>query len=237
MIYVKGVSIRGDNSIDFKKFPFNLPVVKNLNNIVFDKAVTIFIGENGVGKSTLIEAIAISLGFNPEGGNKNVMFSTYDSHSELYKDIVLSKLFIPKDGFFLRSETLYTLETKLHEYFEDDENYSMHQCSHGEGVLKLLQRYFVKDGIYILDEPEAALSPASQFVFLNLMHELAEMQNCQFIIATHSPLIAGYEYARVYEMSIDNGVEAIKFEDSVLAMLYKRYLESQEYRRNVIGLD
>jgi len=235
-IYLKGIRLidSEETEINFNKFPFNLSVVKYIEKFIFDTPVTILLGENGVGKSTLIEAIAIAIGFNAEGGNKNIRFSSYDSHSDLFKYITLKRLYLPKNGFFFRSETLYSLETKLSEYYE---NWKLHDLSHGQGTIEILKEYFKPNGIYILDEPESALSPTSQFAFLNLVHDYAEHYNCQFIIATHSPIVAGYNYAKIYEISVDSEPLITEYEDTSLIALYKRYISDPNYRKYLLEIE
>jgi len=215
---------------DLESFPFCLPVIKNLNTLTFNKPVTFFVGENGAGKSTLLEAIAIELGFNPEGGSKNFRFNTYDSHSDLSNYIKLIKgASSPKDGYFLRSESFYNLLTEINKLSIEDYygGESLHNRSHGEGVLSLLSQRLYGNGIYIFDEPECALSPLGLFKLLILMQELVE-KNSQFIIATHSPLVLGYPDAEILEFK-DSEITQISYKDSDIYTLYKRFLEDDNF--------
>jgi predicted ATPase len=179
-----------------------------LDVLKFHPKVTFLVGENGSGKSTLLEAIAVSFGFNPEGGTKNFTFSTRDSHSDLHKFLRLGKGFKrPADGFFLRAESFFNLGTEI-EALDREPAFgppiinayggrSLHEQSHGESFLALLMHRFGGNGFYVLDEPEAALSPQRQLAVLARIHELANAGS-QFIIATHSPLLMMYPDAFLY---------------------------------------
>ena len=165
-LFIKSIRINKDN-VDTSKYPFNIKCLNNFEELKIDTPVTLFYGENGVGKSTLVEAIAIALGLNPEGGSNNMQFSNYDDYSELYKYLKISKLGIPSTKFFLRAESFYNTATSIHRDFnnysdgENDWQYggNLHECSHGESFLKIVENRFWDKGLYILDEPEAALSP------------------------------------------------------------------------------
>lgn len=190
----------------------NVPAVRSLERkpIELNSAVTVFVGENGSGKSTLIEGIAVAFGFNPEGGSLNYCFETNATHSELYRHIKLSKLFRPRDGFFLRAESFYNAVSYIDELDEIPANapkivesyggLSLHKMSHGEAFLQLVQKRFSGRGLYILDEPEAALSPMRCMTLLAEIDRLAK-DGSQFIIATHSPIIMSLPGAEVMEMT------------------------------------
>lgn len=178
-----------------------LPAVKALKRepIAFKEKVTFFMGENGSGKSTLIEGIAAAFGFNPEGGSLNFMFETRATHSELCDCLRLSKLLRPRDGFFLRAESFYNAASYIDELDEIpasspkiSESYggtSLHKMSHGEAFLRLVQNRFSGSGLYILDEPEAALSPIGIMTLMREVYRLSGLGS-QFIIATHSPILS-----------------------------------------------
>lgn len=208
--YLLSVKLLRDKVEDFNQYPFSLDVIRQLDSIEFHPKVTFIIGENGTGKSTLLEAIATAYGFNPEGGTKNFAFSTRASHSDLYKYIRLAKSFRqPKDGFFLRAESFYNVATNIDTLDEAPsfgppikDSYggkSLHQQSHGESFFSLMLHRFGGKGLYILDEPEAALSPTRQMAMLTRMHQLAQ-EDLQFIIATHSPIIMAYPNAEILEI-------------------------------------
>jgi len=229
-LFLKALEMKKFNDLDF--FPFNLPIIQKLNKLVFNQSVTFFTGDNGTGKSTLLEAIAIELGFNPEGGSKNFRFSTHDSHSELSQYIRLVKgTSRPQDGYFLRSESFYNLLTEIDELKLSTANYyggqSLHNRSHGESVLTLLSRRLSGNGIYIFDEPESGLSPIGLFKFLILIDELVQ-KGSQIIIATHSPIILGYRNAEILEFKDDN-ISVVGYKETDVYGLYKRFLEDENF--------
>ena len=207
-----------------------LPAVKQLaeTGIAFHKPVTFFVGENGSGKSTLIEALAISMGFNPEGGTKNFNFHTADTHSELHNHLRAVKgVLWPRKGFFLRAESFYNVATNIEEL--GIENYyggSLHRRSHGESFLALAENRFGPNGLYILDEPEAALSPRGIIRLMQIMNDLAE-QNSQFIISTHSPMLMAFPDAEVYQIR-ENGISSVRFQDTDHYRTTVRFLQNPE---------
>lgn len=183
-LYITGVKLKRDSIPSFSDYPFSLSVLNTLHEISFKSNITFIVGENGSGKSTLLEAIAIAYGFNPEGGSRNFNFHTAETHSELYKYLRIVKgIRKPNDGFFFRAESFYNVATSIDELFEEDRNInflnsyggkSLHTVSHGESFFSLFMNRFSGNGIYILDEPEAALSPKRQMSLLTRMHELVE---------------------------------------------------------------
>ena len=206
-------------SIDWNKIEENsylrkIEAIHNLEELVFEKPITFLVGENGSGKSTLLEAIAVAYGFNPEGGTKNYSFSTYDSHSKLYEAITVAKGFRKaKWGYFLRAESFYNVATKEEEYSDwDHPSQKYHEKSHGESFLALAQNQLRPNGLYLFDEPEAALSPQRQ---LTLLMEICSCtkQGSQFIIATHSPILLGIPGVQI--ISFDDGfVHNCEYEDT-----------------------
>ena len=196
--YIHSVILKKE--IPHESYLSNLPAVKYLTNkkeLLFDSNVTFLVGENGTGKSTLIEAIAVAYGFNPEGGTKNFNFSTVNAHSDLWKYISLIKKRFPKDGFFLRAESFFNVASNIDELDKSPfgnriiNSYggvSLHEQSHGESFLALMNNRFAGNGIYILDEPEAAMSPKRLLTIIALINKLVK-NNSQFIIATHSPIL------------------------------------------------
>jgi len=230
--YLIEVSIDNENLPE--EYPFDLPVVKNLEKLTFNPKITFIVGENGAGKSTLLEALAVAMGFNAEGGSKNFNFKTKSTHSELHKRIKVTKgIKLPKDGYFLRAETFYNVATEVGNLAEFDAGLfsyyggkSLHEQSHGESFISLIENRFKGNGLYILDEPEAALSPANQFKLLVLIHELLK-KDSQFIIATHSPIILGYPDADIFMVGKDS-IEKIKYEDTSHYQLTKYFLTNRE---------
>lgn len=207
-----------------------LPVVKYLaeKGIDFHKQVTFFVGENGSGKSTLIEALAINQGFNPEGGTKNFNFRTADTHSILHYHLrVVRGVIRPKTGFFLRAESFYNVASNVDE-LEIAEYYggSLHRRSHGESFLALAECRFRGNGLYILDEPEAALSPRGIIQLMQRMNELVN-ENSQFIISTHSPMLMTFPNAEVYQIQKD-GIASVRFQDTEHYRTTVRFLQNPE---------
>lgn len=217
-------------------YPFNLPVVQQFTPLEFHPKVTFIVGKNGSGKSTLLEALAIGMGFNAEGGSKNFNFTTMDSHSQLHDFVTLTKgIHRPRDGYFLRAESFYNVASEIERLDEDPlggppiksyyNNTSLHQQSHGESFMTLMEHRFGGHGLYILDEPEAALSPSRQFKMLKLLHNLTA-QSSQFIIATHSPILLGYPDAVIY-VAGPNGLQLTAYEDTEHYKLTKHFLDDR----------
>lgn len=184
-----------------------IAAIRNMGTLSFCTPVTFFVGENGSGKSTLIEAIAIAYGFNPEGGTKNYSFSTYDSHSALCDAMRMAKgCRRAKSGYFLRAESFYNVATKEEDYADPDHpSEAYHKRSHGESFLAMAQKYLRPNGVYIFDEPEAALSPQRQLTLLLEIDRCAK-NGSQFIIATHSPVLLALPGAEI--LSFDGGAVA-----------------------------
>lgn len=234
--YLLEVRLLREKIPSFKEYPFSIPVIRKLNTFAFHPAVTFLVGENGAGKSTLLEAIAISWGFNPEGGSKNFHFSTHNSHSELAEYIKLVKsIRRPKDGYFLRAESFYNVVTEI-ERLDDGlggppirGSYggdSLHEQSHGESFFSLLMNRFRGQGLYILDEPEAALSPTRQMAMIARMHALVQEQS-QFIIATHSPIIMAYPEAQIYLVD-SKGIIPVNYTDTEHFTVTRDFLNKHE---------
>lgn len=221
--YIESVFL--DKPIDKDSYLQNIPAVKYLidgNKIDFNRNVTVLVGENGTGKSTLIEAIAIACGFNAEGGTRNFSFSTAKAHSDLYKHLVISRRNTSKDGFFLRAESFFNVASNIDELdkiaapapsiISSYGGVSLHNQSHGESFLSLVKNRFSGNGLYILDEPEAALSPMRLLVLLSEMHRLVQ-NNSQFVIATHSPFLMAFPNATVLELSND-GICEVNYKET-----------------------
>ena len=213
------------------EFPFDLPLIKNMGLIKFHPAVTFIAGENGSGKSTLMEAIAMAMKFNPEGGSENFYFHTYESHSYLSDYLELDRgLERPQNGFFLRAESFYNVASEIERIgpwlLDSYGGKSLHQQSHGESFKALVMHRFGYNGIYILDEPESALSAKSEIEILSRLHHLVK-NNCQFIIATHSPILLSYPRAKIYECQ-DGQLNVVNYEDSQAYQNTKEYLDNYQ---------
>ncbi|MGT2753731.1 AAA family ATPase [Streptococcus ovis] len=202
------------NKVDQDSYLREIAALQGLEKLDFYQPITFFVGENGSGKSTLLEAIAVAHGFNPEGGTKNYVFSTYDTHSELHDAIRIVKgARKEKWGYFLRAESFYNVATQ-EEYYADRLHPSRkyHERSHGEGFLMLIQEQFQADSLYFLDEPESALSPQRQLTLLKEIHDYAK-KGAQFIIVTHSPILLGIPNATIYSFG-QNGIHACTYEET-----------------------
>lgn len=224
-LFIKEIKLNSAiGSEDKSVYPFCLPIVRHLDKISLEKKVTFLVGENGSGKSTLLEAIAVNFGFNPEGGSRNFNFSTKDTHSVLHEYITLVKGAVrPKDGFFLRAESFYNVASEIDSLDLQYGDKSLHAMSHGEGLLSLMENRFRGSGLYILDEPEAALSPQKQLELLVLINELAN-KNSQFIIATHSPILMSFPNAQIY-MLAENSIELTPYKQTQHYILTKQFLD------------
>lgn len=216
-------------------YPFGLPAVRALPDIEF-APVTVFVGDNGTGKSTLVEALAVAAGFNAEGGSRNLQFETYATHSALASSLRLRWARRPRWGWFLRAETFYGMAT--HITLDDDVDErgravgvaklfpDLHHRSHGESFLTLIDSRMSDDGLYLLDEPESALSFHGQLKLLATMYD-ACANGAQFVIATHSPMLMAYPGARIYEFD-DDGAHAVSFDDVSVVGLWRTFVESPD---------
>ncbi|TCD27783.1 AAA family ATPase [Pedobacter psychrodurus] len=225
--YILSMTVEGGEAPS--SYPFNIPCLQDLVNLDFHPSVTFFTGENGVGKSTLIESLAVNLGFNAEGGSKNFNFSTSLTHSDLHKYLRVTKgTKKMTDGYFLRSESFYNLATAIDGYDSQLLNayggISLHQQSHGESFWSLFMNRFRGNGLYILDEPESALSVTRQMAMISQIHKLVEKKS-QFIIVTHSPILLSYPDAIIYEMSVE-GLRKVEYEECEVFKIYKAFLNA-----------
>lgn len=213
--YLDEVSLKPSAAAHADRFPFSLPVVRSLGKLALHPDVTFFVGENGSGKSTLLEAIAVAMGFNAEGGSRNFRFATRESHSALHEHLQLVRgITPPRDGFFLRAESFFNVSTEI-ERLGVASHYGgrlLHEQSHGEAFLTLFMERFGDKSLFILDEPEAALSPQRQLAMLSRLHDLVESRS-QFIIATHSPILMAYPNATIYECG-ERGIHPVAYEDT-----------------------
>jgi predicted ATPase len=233
--YLREISLKASPSRDSREYPFNLPVMRSLERLEFHPDVTFIVGENGSGKSTLLEAIAIAWGFNPEGGTINFRFGTRESHSQLCDHLQMVKsVRRPKDGFFLRAESFFNVATNIEKMDEEPggppiiDSYggrSLHEQSHGESFLSLMLHRFGGNGLYVLDEPEAALSPTRQLAVLRRIHELV-LANSQFIIATHSPILMAYPSAKIMLLT-EKGFKEAQYEETEHFVVTKEFLNNR----------
>lgn len=235
--YVLSVKLRREKVSSFEDYPFALPVVRHLDTLELHPAVTFLVGENGSGKSTLMEAIAVAWGFNPEGGTKNFRFGTRASHSVLHEYLRLVKsVRRPRDGFFLRAESLFNLATEIEHLDEEPaasppiiNSYgyrSLHEQSHGESFFAVMMHRFGGHGFYVLDEPEAALSPSRQLAMISRLHQLVR-ERSQFVIATHSPILMAYPNSWIYQIGT-NGLERVSLQDTEHYIVARHFLNDPQ---------
>jgi len=228
--FLRSVTLRREWVESFDVFPFSIPAVKHLTTLEMHPNVTFFVGENGTGKSTLLEAIAVAEGFNAEGGSRHAMFKTQDTHNEqLPRKLQLNRNKIPRgDSFFLRAESFYNLSSYIesigmsYAYGEKP----LHQQSHGEAFLSLMVERLSGNGLYLMDEPEAALSPQRQLTFLAALHGLVQAGG-QFIISTHSPIILAFPQASILQFTAD-GIAPVAYQETEHYKVTKAFLTRTE---------
>lgn len=239
--YIRSIELIRNDDIK-EQYPFSLKAIGELEKLDMHPNVTFIVGENGSGKSTLLEAIAIAYGFNLEGGSKNFNFSTTNTHSVLHKYIrIIKGSKKAQDGYFFRAESFYNVASNIEELdkessggvsiFDSYGGRSLHEQSHGESFISLLMNRFGGNGLYILDEPEAALSPTTQMMLVSRIHKLVQ-NDSQFIIATHSPIIMSYPNATIY--CIDNNYLRVKYEDTEHYQVMKNFLNNTEHMLNIL---
>lgn len=236
--YLQTVSIRPDVDIDIQSYPYNIPCIRELGHVELHPDVTFFVGENGAGKSTLLEGIALALGYSPEGGTKNFRLSSAESESQLHEVLRLARSFRkPKDGYFLRAESFYNVATFMDEvgYLDGYGGKSLHARSHGEAFMALLTHKFRGKGLYLLDEPEAALSPNRQLAALSAIHQLVHDES-QFIIATHSPILLSYPNAKILQFD-GSGIAEIRYEDTEHYAVTRDFLNNYPRRLEQLFAD
>ncbi len=228
--YFEAVRLEREAVDSFDEYPFSIPSIRHLQRLEFHPAVTFFIGENGSGKSTLLEAIAVKAGFSAEGGDRQLQFGTHDTHSPLHDRLKLERAFgQPTDGYFLRAESFYNVASHLENLGSAFRAYggkSLHQQSHGESFLAVLKERLQGGGVYLFDEPEAALSPQRQLSVLTLMHRLVHHQS-QLIIATHSPILLAYPQARIYQFA-ESGITEVKYTETEHYQITKDFLNRHD---------
>ncbi len=219
------------DGFDTRSYPFTIPAVANLNNLEFHNDVTFFVGENGSGKSTVLEAIAQTMGFSAQGGTKNVRINDAGGSSGLHEYLKATKSFPhPKDAYFLRAESFYNIATYMDEvqYLEGYGGRSLHAQSHGESFMATLLNKFRGNGLYLLDEPEAALSPSRQMAALVRIHDLVQ-GGSQFIIATHSPILLAYPSSKIIAFD-KHGLHEIEYEQTEHYSITRDFLNNYKRR-------
>jgi predicted ATPase len=243
--YLVSVELLRDQVESFSDYPFSLPAVRNLEQVSMHPMVTFLVGENGSGKSTLLEAIAVAWGFNAEGGSRNFAFATRNSHSQLHRYLRLVRgLRRPRDNYFLRAESFYNVATEIERLDADSGlgapimgaygGKSLHEQSHGESFMTLVMERFRGSGLYLLDEPEAALSPSRQLALLARIHQLA-MAGSQFIIATHSPLLLAFPGALILSLEA-KGIRDVTYEETEHFAVTRRFLQDhRSMLRKILG--
>ena len=233
-MFLKRIELLREEIPSFNKYPLSIPAIQNLHQLDINNSVTFFVGENGSGKSTLLEAIADKCGFNTAGGGRNNVYDVHASESALSEYIRLAWLPKVSNGFFLRAESFYQFASHIDEIASEHPSVydayggtSLHEQSHGESFLSLFTNRFRGKAIYLLDEPEAALSPQRQLAFLKIIHDLVSTKNCQFIIVSHSPILLGYPGATIY--SFDDGeIHEIEYEMTDHYQITKYFLQNRE---------
>ncbi|MBG9942524.1 AAA family ATPase [Brevibacillus formosus] len=230
MVYLRTIKLLREDFPNTKEYPFHLPSLRKLEAIELASSVTFFVGENGSGKSTLLEAVAYQCGFHTAGGSRNNFYEVHRSEASLGDYIRLSWLPKITNGFFLRAESFYQFASHIDQMgSESYKNYggrSLHDQSHGESFFALFANRFNGRGIYLLDEPEAALSPKRQIAFLYVMRDLVE-EGAQFIIATHSPILLGYPGATILNFD-ESPVHEVNYRDTEHYQLTRRFLEKPD---------
>lgn len=233
-MFLRRVTMIKDRVESQNQYPFSIPAIRHFRGMDIDNRVTFFVGENGSGKSTLLEAIADQAGFNTAGGSRDHTYEVHASEAHLSDYLRLSWAPKTAKGFFMRAESFYHFASHIDQLErESPTGYSryggrsLHEQSHGESFLSLFLNGFSGDALYILDEPEAALSPQRQLTFLRIIHDLVENEGCQFIIATHSPILLGYPSADIY--SFDEGeIRKTEYENTDHYQITKYFLDHRE---------
>ncbi|MBD7907716.1 AAA family ATPase [Sporosarcina gallistercoris] len=226
-MFLKKITLQNEKRKE--EYPFTIPVIQSLKELELTNPVTYFVGENGSGKSTLLEGVADVCGFNPAGGGRNNQYEVDAAGSDLSEYLRLSWMPKVTNGFFLRAESFYQFASHVDQVgsYNAYGGISLHQQSHGESFMSLFLNRFNGRALYLLDEPEAALSPQRQLTFLRIIHKLVEEKNCQFIIATHSPILLGYPGASILSFD-EEEIHAIDYEQTHHYQVTKYFLDHRQ---------
>lgn len=221
-------SIELEQSAPTKGFPWELAAVRTLDRLEFTTPVTFLVGENGTGKSTLMEGVAVEAGLNPEGGTRNLRFSARPTESTLHDHLRLAWNARPRRTFFLRAETFFNMASAYEEIAleSDDPLGLLHARSHGEQFLDAVRNRFGAGGLFLMDEPESALSFVSQLALMRVMHEYSA-EGSQFIVATHSPVLIALPGATILLLD-DDGTRSVKLDDAPPFRDIKAFLNSPD---------
>lgn len=240
-MYIRSVALKDHDFSGSDAYLSDIPAIRALTMLELSAApVTFFVGENGSGKSTLLEAIAIASGFNPEGGSRNFHFATANTHSGLHAHLRIARAPVrPQDGYFLRAESFYNvasnidaLDEGIGDLYRSYGGKSLHRQSHGESFLSLVLNRLGGNGLYLFDEPEAALSPTRQLSLLSAMHALVN-ENSQLLIATHSPILMAYPNAAIFLLD-EEGVRQVAYEDTEHYQVMKHFIANPKRMLDVL---
>jgi predicted ATPase len=236
--FIESVIVNPYVEIDRSAFPFTLPVLRDFQSLPLHPRVTLFCGENGSGKSTMLEAMALNYGMPAEGGSKQHSFSTFDSHTGLHEMILLQKKNYPAESFFFRAESFYNLASYVERAAREGGGGGprfgfVHRRSHGEGFLDFM-RAIMPNSLVLMDEPESALSAQGQLSFLAHLQRLVNLE-CQFVIASHSPFILGFPDAHILHFSPE-GILPTSYEETDAYQLTLRWIRDPEGFGKMVGL-
>lgn len=235
-LYIKYIRLKEAGDLPHE-YPYTVPALAGFSGLRFRRPVTFIVGENGMGKSTLLEAIAVKAGFNAEGGSKNFRFATRETHSPLYGNLVLGRGLQPRDGYFLRAESFYNVATEIDQIADGIHRYYGDQVAPQAIARRKLpepaRTQAPRERLYIFDEPEAALSPSRQMYMLCRIKQLVE-SGSQFIVSTHSPIVMAYPGADIYEIA-DNGLQLTEPGANAAYLLMKRFCLDHEGMLRQLG--
>ncbi|GAF22010.1 MULTISPECIES: AAA family ATPase [Shouchella] len=229
-MFLRTIRIQHERIASYSDYPFSIPFVKRTDELKIEAPITFFVGENGSGKSTLLEGIADKCEFNTAGGSRNNVYDLHASESSLGDYLRLSWLPKATNGFFFRAESFFHFASYLDSHPEALNAYggkSLHHQSHGESFFSLFANRFGQKGIYLLDEPEAALSPQRQLSFLRILHDLTKKGQCQFIIATHSPILLGFPNADIFHFG-KASIKKVQYEDTNAYEVTRSFLQHRK---------